>query len=105
MRTYTLAGILLLVLAGVTQATVLKVELPAEYDADMVLTPAPGDDAKLTELYFDKLATLKEPNGIYVVVFNKNGELIYRAGERTGTDDWSDNRLGFESTLKNYLTN
>ena len=89
MRNYILAGIFFIALAGVTQATVLKVELPAGYEADMVLAPAPGDDAKLTDLFFDKLATLKEPDGIYVVVFTKNGEIIYADAERdaTGPDD------------------
>ena len=33
MRNYILAGILFLALAGVTQATVLTVELPAAYAA------------------------------------------------------------------------
>jgi hypothetical protein len=78
MRNYILAGILLIALAGVTQATVLKLELPAEYDASMVSAPVPGDDAKLTKLFFDKLATVKEPDGIYVVVFTKNGEPLFR---------------------------
>ncbi len=68
MRNYILTGILFLALAGVTQATVLKVELPAGYEADMVVAPAPGDDAKLTEFFFAKLATLNEPDGITVKI-------------------------------------
>jgi len=31
------------------------------------------------------------------VVFTKNGKFIYREVERTETDDWSDNRLGFHA--------
>ncbi len=78
MKNYILTGVICLAVAVPAGATVLHLELPANYSADMVLDPAPGDEAKLNEFSFDELAKLKEPDGIYVVVFTKNGEGLFR---------------------------
>jgi len=57
MRNYFLAAIILLALAGVTGATVLKLELPAEYEAEIVLHPTDEDRTEIRDFIFDELGT------------------------------------------------
>jgi hypothetical protein len=87
MKTYILSGVLCLAVAVPAGATVLRLELPVDYGADMVLDPAPGDDVRLRGFFFEELAKLKEPNGMYVIVYTKDGQPLYRNAPPKGVDD------------------
>ena len=56
MRNYILAGVLLIALAGLTGATVLKVELPADLTADDVLNPTAEVSTRLDKLVREETA-------------------------------------------------
>ena len=93
------------VAAASAHGALFKVEVPPDLTKEDVLNPTAEVSARLDTVLREKVAADPVAADLAAVVFTKDGELIYRAGERTVTDDWSDNRLGFESTLKNYLTN
>ena len=94
-----------LAVATIATAGVFEVEVPADIGREAVLNPTPEVKARLDRLLREEITKDPAAANLGPVAFTKDGELIYRVGERTETDAWSDKRLGFESTLKNYLTN
>jgi len=107
MRTYILAGVLLSALAGVTQATVLKIELPAEYGAvncrtvdgaseiEKVFYSEQGKSSKnalaelgitLDAIYPGSFALMNPVMGLTLTLFNGYGEVTKTApvGANTG---------------------
>ena len=93
------------VAAASAYGALFKVEVPTDLTKEDVLNPTADIAARLDTVLREQIAADLVAANLAAVVFTKDGELIYRAGERTETDAWSDNRLGFEPAQKNYLTN
>ena len=74
-----------------------KVEVPAYLEAEDVLNATDSVKAELDSLLREEIARYPAEVNNAAVVFTKNGELIYPEVERTETDGWSDNRLGFHA--------
>lgn len=72
-----------------------KVEVPAYLEAEDVLNPTPSVKAELDSLLREEIAKYPAEVNNAAVVFTKNGDFIYPEVERTETDGWEDNRLGF----------
>ena len=90
------AGLVLIAVSGV-YAGLLEVEIPAGVTAEDALNPTPEIRESLEELINETVAAHPLSAEFGVVVLTKNGKFIYREVERTETDDWSDNRLGFHA--------
>jgi hypothetical protein len=71
--------------------------VPAYLEAEDVLNPTDSVKAELDTLLREEIAKYPAEVNNAAVVFTKNGELIYPEVERTETDGWSDNRLGFHA--------
>ena len=101
-----MAGAGILAIAANANAGIFKIEVPPELEREDVLNPTAEVEAILDAVMREEISKNAAAADFGPVAFTKNGEIIYPDVERTATDDgWSDNRLGFESTLKNYLTN